>query len=224
VIPCGDDVRHLEATFDVVALEAPDNDRWVEDKSKVVLLPPALDKTATTAQPIAGLPEDFFLTVFNPYHPRKGFEDLRTCAPHSRLPIVWCRSSATRVLTTPSQLENVIVLENVSQANLRYLYEHCRAYVEFGRNIGFGWSLADALQYGAPVLSRWRGVLSIPGLDVRGVYSFTELDELTNLLGRAHYERVSRDTSELSPVRFLERFERVVMRDDTQRSAGRVGD
>src|SRR5207249_1855255 len=148
------DVRDVEDTFDAVALEAPDNVRWVDNPQKAVLLPPPLDMTATTSEPVAGVPDDFFLTVFNPHSARKGLDDMSVLAPKSRLPVVWCRSTTTRRYSDFPEIPNVIVQENLSQAQLRYLYEHCRAYVEFGRNMGFAWSVADALQYGASVLAR----------------------------------------------------------------------
>jgi hypothetical protein len=211
VVPCGDDVRHLEADFDVVALEAPDNDRWVDDLAKAVLLPPPLDVPAAVGEPVAGIPSDFFLTIFNPHHPRKGFDDLCAVACQSCLPIIWCRSTTTRPLdSVPETPDNVVVLENMSQAQLRFLYEHCRAYVEFGRNMGFAWAVADALQYGASVLSRRRGVLSLPDLDATAVYCFDDVDELAALLRRDDYPRVTRQLAEISPARFVERFERAV--------------
>jgi len=210
VIPCGDDVRHLEAAFDVVALEAPDNDRWVGDPAKAVLLPPPLDVPAAVGEPVVGVPDDFFLTVFNPHHPRKGLDDLRAVAAQSCLPLIWCRSTLTRPLDPVPEIPNVVVQENLSQAQLRFLYERCRAYVEFGRNMGFAWAVADALQYGASVLSRRRGVLSLPDLDATAVYGFDEVDELAALLRRDDYPRVTRHLDEISPARFVERFERLV--------------
>jgi hypothetical protein len=218
VIPCGDDVRHLEADFDVVALEAPDNVRWVGDTAKAVLLPPPLDVPAAAGEPVAGIPHDFFLTIFNPHHPRKGLDDLCAVAAQSCLPIIWCRSTTTRPLDSVPEIPNVVVLENLSQAQLRFLYERCRAYVEFGRNMGFAWAVADALQYGASVLSRRRGVLSLPDLDTTAVYCFDEVDELAAMLRRDDYPHVTRHLSEISPARFVERFERLV---EETRSNGR---
>jgi hypothetical protein len=210
VIPCGDDVRDIERDFDIVALEAPDNDRLVGDRSKAALLPPPLDVPAPVGEPVPGLPDDFFLTVFNPHVPRKGFDDLRAIADRSCLPIVWCRGTKTRPIEPLPDLPGVIVLEDRSQAQLRWLYERCRAFVEFGREMGFAWSVADALQYGAPVISRRAGVLSLPDLDAREVHGFETVDELAALVGRSDFARVSRDLSDLAPERFVQRFELLV--------------
>jgi hypothetical protein len=210
VIPCGDDVRHLEDRFDAVLLEAPDNARFVEDQSKAVLLPPPLNVPAEHAAPVTGVPDEFFLTIFNPHHPRKGFDDLREVAATSPLPFVWCRAGRFADEYPGDELDGVVTLEDRSQAELRFLYEQCRAYVSFDHNQGFGWSLADALQYGVPTLSRGRGVMSIPGVDHTGCDVFESNEELTALLPRVDGTRVERDLGDLAPRRFAERFEALV--------------
>ncbi|HEY3672803.1 MAG TPA: hypothetical protein VGN51_17830, partial [Acidimicrobiia bacterium] len=95
-------------------------------------------------------------------------------------------------------------------AQLRFLYERCRAYVCFDQNQGFGWSLADALQYGAPILSRGHGVMSLPGVDRTGCTQFASCDELVAFLQRDDFTRAERDLGDLAPDRFVERFEALV--------------
>ena len=102
------------------------------------------------------------------------------------------------------------MLEDRTQEELRYLYERCRAYISFDHNQGFGWSLADALQYGVPTLSRGRGVMSLPGLDRTGCVEYDTDDELVSLLQRDDFTRVQRDLGDLEPRRFVERFEALV--------------
>jgi glycosyltransferase involved in cell wall biosynthesis len=210
VIPCGDEVRSYEHMFDAVLLEAPDNVRHVDDQSKAVLLPPPLDVPADHSEPVAGVPDEFFLTVFNPHHPRKGLADMREVAPKSPIPFVWCRNERFAVDHRANELEGIVELMDLSQAQLRFLYERCRAYVCFDHNQGFGWSLADALQYGVPTVSHGRGVMSIPGLDTTGCAIFETNDELVELLQRDDYTRVQRDLGDMSPDRFVERFEALV--------------
>jgi glycosyltransferase involved in cell wall biosynthesis len=210
VIPCGDEVRSYEHMFDAVLLEAPDNAHYVTDQSKAVLLPPPLNVPADHSEPVAGVPEQFFLTIFNPHHPRKGLADLREVAPSSPIPFVWCRNTRFVVDHAVDELEGIIELQDLNQAELRFLYERCRAYVCFDHNQGFGWSLADALQYGAPTLSRGRGVMSIPGLDTTGCAIFATNDELVEVLQRDDYTRVHRDLGDMAPERFVERFEALV--------------
>jgi hypothetical protein len=212
VIPCGDDVRHLEDRFDAVLLEAPDNARFVEDQSKAVLLPPPLNVPADHAQPVAGVPDEFFLTIFNPHHPRKGFDDLRAVARRSPIPFVWCRAGRFAREHPADELadDGIVAFEDRSQAELRFLYERCRAYVSFDHNRGFGWSLADALQYGVPTLSRGLGVMSIPGVDHTACFVYDSDDELMALLHGDDFARVQRDLGDLAPARFVERFDALV--------------
>jgi hypothetical protein len=210
VIPCGDDVRHLEDRFDAVLLEAPDNQRFVADPAKAVLFPPPLQPMADRSEAVAGVPPDFFLTVFNPHHPRKGLADLREVAPRSPVPVVWCRSSRFRLEDAPEARAGIVALEDCTQEQLRFLYERCRAYISFDQNQGFGWSLADALQYGAPTLSRGRGVMSLPGLDRTGCAVYDSNDELVRLLEEGDFIRTHRDLGDLTPGRFVERFEGLV--------------
>jgi hypothetical protein len=212
VIPCGDDVRHLEGRFDRVLFEAPGNDVWVEDASTAVLLPPPLDVPANHAEPVPTAPPDFFLTIFNTNHRRKGLEDLCAVAPRSPIPLVWCRSTQYAPPDLPPDLTGLRVMEDLTQEQLRWLYERCRAYISFDETFGFGFSLADALQYGAPTLSRHDGVLTVPGVDLTGSRTFRSIEELVELLQRNDFARVERDLSVFSPDRFVERFEGIVDR------------
>jgi hypothetical protein len=210
VIPCGDDVSSYEHLFDAVLLEAPDNARFVDDQSKAVLLPPPLNVPAMQSIEVDGIPDEFFLTIFNPHHARKGLDDLRTVAPKSPIPFVWCRSTQYELPGDSDDLDGIVMLVNRSQEEMRYLYERCRAYVSFDHNQGFGWSLADALQYGIPTLSRGHGVMAIPGVDRTGCVIYHSNDELVEQLHRDDFVRVERDLGDLSPARFVERFEELV--------------
>lgn len=210
VIPCGDDVRHLEERFDAVLLEAPDNERFVADTSKAVLFPPPLNLPADRSEPVDAAPSQFFLTIFNPHHPRKGLDDLRAVAPRSPVPIVWCRRSGYPLECSPEELVGIVALEDRTQEELRFLYERCRAYISFDHNQGFGWSLADALQYGAPTLSRGRGVMSLPDVDRAGCRIYDSNEELVGLLQGSDFVHTRRNLEELSPRRFVERFEALV--------------
>jgi glycosyltransferase involved in cell wall biosynthesis len=210
VVPCGEDVRSLEHRFDHVLLQAPGNLGWVNDPTKAILLPPPLDVPASRAEPVPGAPDEFFLTIFNTNHARKGFDDLCAVAARSPIPVVWCRSTQFARPYIPSELDRLVVLDDLSQAQFRNLYGRCRAYISFDQTFGFGWSLADALQYGAPTLSRHDGVLTVPGLDVRGARTFDSIDELLELVQGDDFERVERDLDAVSPHRFVQRFEALV--------------
>ena len=100
VIPCGDDVRALEPRFDHVLMEAPGNLVWVDDPDHAVVLLPPLDVPAAHGAPVPGAPDEFFLTMFNTNHKRKGFDDLCR-ARRSPIPVVWCRSTQHPRPTSP---------------------------------------------------------------------------------------------------------------------------
>jgi hypothetical protein len=209
-IPCGDDIRHLEEGFDAVLLEAPDNAQFVQDQSKAVLFPPPLNVPAARSVPIDDVPDEFFLTIFNTHHARKGLEDLRAVASKCPVPILWCRSTQYQLPCRRDELDGIVLREDQTQEELRFLYERCRAYISFDRSPGFGWSLADALQYGAATLSRAKGVMTLPGLDTTGCSIFETNDELAQLLQRDDFTRVERDLGDLTPQRFVQRFEALV--------------
>lgn len=126
------------------------------------------------------------------------------------MPFVWCRAGRFAPEQPDDELDGVVALDDCTQEELRYLYERCRAYVSFDHNRGFGWSLADALQYGVPTLSRGLGVMTIPGVDHTGCVVYASTDELLAHLHDGDFARVTRDLGDLTPQRFVERFEALV--------------
>lgn len=214
-IPCGAPLPpEQEAELDAVLLEAPDNVKYVADPTRTVLLPPPLARPAEHVEPVPDLPDAFFLTVFNSHSAGKGLADLRSAARRSPVPFVWCRSTLWEH-PDPASLPGVVVQVDRSQAQLRFLYERCRAYVSFDHDPGFGWSLADALLYGAPAISRGRGVMTLPGLDTTATWTYDSEDELVDLLHRTDFAHTARDLEELSPRRFVERFDALLAHGDS---------
>jgi glycosyltransferase involved in cell wall biosynthesis len=173
LVPCGNNVTHLRDRYDIVALESPDNARLVPDGWRSVLLPPPFFPLAEKAtEPPRGVPTEFFLTVFNPYDPVKGADDLATAADSAPLPIVWCHSNRTVEFTIEPRLAqhpNIIHIDDPSTGEMRALYEHCAAYLSFSRSEGFGWAAADALQYSRAIATRPIGVFSYPESHQTGV-------------------------------------------------------
>jgi glycosyltransferase involved in cell wall biosynthesis len=162
------------STYDAAALEAPDNLRFVPPGVPAILLPPPLLPLADEAERPSGLPEQFILTVFNPYSPVKGLDELRSFLGTTPLPVVWCLSSGTLPVEVPPDLVDhprLVVQRDMTRPQLRYLYEHAFAYVSFSRSEGFGWAIADGLRYSPRVVARRIGVLSFdealqPGVTV----------------------------------------------------------
>ena len=165
LVPAGNSVSVSEAEqFDHVALEAPGNTRFVPPGfSSLLLPPPVLPLSDESVRPAVPLPKDYFLTVFNPYSPLKGSDDLRRALSSAPFPVVWCHSQRTLSFEIPSDLAEhprIIHVDDPTPAEMRYLYENSRAYLSFSRSEGFGWSIADALRYSRAVVSRRVGVLS----------------------------------------------------------------
>lgn len=176
LIPSGLTVPSAMASnYDYVALQAPDNVKLAPPDAKTVLLPPPLfHLSEDVSRPKVDLPEEYYLTVFNPYDPVKGVDDLAHAVRSAPHPIVWCHSQRTLQWPIPEELVDhpgIVHVDDPSPAEMRYLYERCLAYLSFSRSEGFGWSTADALRYSRTVVSRRIGVLSYPEVArLQGVY------------------------------------------------------
>lgn len=217
-VPCGNRVTWTPGsygtwtpgTYDAVAMEAPDNHRLVPLNVPSVLLPPALLPLADQAESLPKLPKEFFLTVFNPGSAIKGAQDLSAAVDGAPLPIVWCHSIRTKQFTiAPGLLQhrNIVHVDDPSPSRLRFLYEHCAAYLSFSRREGFGWAIADALQYSRALVSRPIGVLSFAELHQSGVHLIGDPWEFDwSLLDPATGDSMKRDLRVLSPEAFRDRI------------------
>lgn len=165
LIPSGIEVPPEKADrFDAIAMQAPDNVRFVPPGARSVLLaPPLYDLAERAERPAVVLPEHFYLTVFNPYGGVKGTDDLARVVNSAPFPVVWCHSQATLKHTIPEELAHhprIVHVEDATPEQLRYLYEHCEGYVSVSKTEGFGWSIADALRYSPRIFGRAIGVLT----------------------------------------------------------------
>jgi glycosyltransferase involved in cell wall biosynthesis len=119
---------------------------------------------AVHAKKPEGIGEDFILYVGTAF-PHKnlaklieGFEILREKHPHLKLVITGKRDEKHMVelmewaKKRPSY-EHIIRPGFVSDAELKWLYEHCRAYVFASLSEGFGLPPLEAMAHGAPVVS-----------------------------------------------------------------------
>lgn len=168
LVPSGNVISKEQADpYDYVALQAPDNHVFVADGTPTTLLPPPLFPLSDTVRtPSARVPDEFYLTVFNPYGPIKGTDDLERVVESSPLPIVWCHSARGVASQIPTGLQDhprVTHVVDPGAAEMRWLYEQCAAYLCFSKTEGFGWSIADGLRYAPTVVSRDIGILTHPG-------------------------------------------------------------
>lgn len=224
LIPSGNEVSgDRAARFDAIAMQAPDNVRFVPEGARAVLLPPPVYDVAQRVEPpTVSLPDQFLLTVFNPYGDVKGTDDLAGVVDAAPYPLVWCHSQATVQHLIPSNLaqhRRIVHAEDATPAQLRYLYEHCAGYVSLSRTEGFGWGLADALRYAPAVFSRRIGVMSFPEVaDLPGCVCRDDLDfdwtpattPGTGRPGPAGTGRPGPDLSFISPDRFRGRLQEMV--------------
>jgi len=206
LIPAGNTITEPRPLFDYVALESPDNITLVGANTPTILLPPpVLPLSERAEKPQVKLPTEYFLTVFNPYSPVKGVDDLARAADSAPLPIVWCHSDRTLTFEIdPSLIEhrNIIHVSDADPSELRYLYEGCAAYLSFSRSEGFGWSIADALRYSRSIVSREVGVLSFPESHHDNVYLIGEEWDFNWSKIDRDAPRPARDLSFLSADRF----------------------
>jgi glycosyltransferase involved in cell wall biosynthesis len=215
LVPCGNDVTRLRDTYDLVALESPDNARLVPDGWGSVLLPPPFFALAEEAvEPSGSLPAAFLLTVFNPWDPVKGADDLAVAADSAPLPIVWCHSNRTLEFDIEPRLAehpNIIHIDDPSTGEMRSLYERCTAYLSFSRSEGFGWAAADGLRYSRAVVSRPIGVFSFPESHQSGVHLVGETWDFDwSLLDAGSTAPPDRDLSWMSPEVFRRHVDLIV--------------
>ncbi len=167
VVPSGNPIPEWVAQdFDYVALQAPGNAKFVPAGTKGLLLPPPVLPLSTHGvAPQVKLPDEYYLTVFNPYDPIKGMDDLARATETAPHPIVWCHSQKTLAFDIPDEFARhprIIHVDDPSPAELQFLYENTSAYLSFSKSEGFGWGIADALRYSRAVVSRRVGVLTFP--------------------------------------------------------------
>lgn len=216
VIPSGNAVApEVARGFDAVAMQAPDNARLVpHGVGSVLLPPPVFDLAPRPEAPGVPVPDRYFLTVFNPYDPVKGLDDLKQAADEAPLPFVWCHSQATLRFDVPLELREHPRIHHVTDATppqLRHLYENCAAYASFSRTEGFGWSAADALRYAPAVATRPIGVFSNASAWQPGAFRLPESGRVDwDLLLDGASDPAERDLSALDPTAFRRRLHEVV--------------
>jgi len=217
VLPNGNDVRAIEAYFDYVLCQADDGTRYFENLNKKAIIEPCVMPPVDHFESIEGLPEKYFLTVFNPYDldreyedglkPYKGHDLLYETADHLALPLIWCHSD--EALLSEHNLRkhpNIIHYHNLKQEKMYYLYQQATAYVSFSREEGYGWSIADAMLFDKPIISRRVGVLSSFDPEQKGLHIYQSKQELIGLITQDSFAPCEYDKSIFSPKRFEEKI------------------
>jgi glycosyltransferase involved in cell wall biosynthesis len=193
--PCGNEVFDKEHLFDFIISQSPDGIKLFKNKKKNLLLNQPVGFVSDTKESPKGLPKKYFLTVFNPYgkkiDPIKGQDVLYASAKKLPFKIIWCYSLKTKKWKGLEKgHKNIIYLESVSQAKLRCLHENALAYISFSRKEGFGWSIADALLYQKPILSRNVGVLTYYKKPVKGIFIYKNEKELIKISRAVNFSKI----------------------------------
>jgi len=221
VCPNGNYIYDIEDRFDYVWCQSPDNYKYFDTKSKGILLPPAITLPVTHVCPIEGLPDNFYLTVFNPYkdirnYPdgekvSKGYDVIEEIADSLPHPLIWCSTLGEKNIS--SYLKNhpkIILVYGISQEKLYYLYLKCNTYVSFSREESFGWALADAIVYDKPIVSRNIGIRTYFSLQQEGMYLYSSTEELRQLIKQAEFSSVTYDCDIFYPEVFSKTLKNLV--------------
>ncbi|MBN1850767.1 MAG: glycosyltransferase [Deltaproteobacteria bacterium] len=213
IVPNGNDIRAIENRFDHVICQADDGIRYFSNNHKKISITPCVIIPVNRTEYIPNIPDQYFLTVFNPYDreslyedglkPTKGYDLIYELADHMTLPLIWCHSGESLPVShNIKNHPNIIHFSNLAQEKLYYLYENATAYVSFSREESFGWSLADAIMFDKPIISRNIGIISSLNKDQPGLYIYHDKDQLLDLLHCKTFHKGNYDKAPFSPVLF----------------------
>ncbi|HEX7368308.1 MAG TPA: glycosyltransferase family 1 protein, partial [Candidatus Saccharimonadales bacterium] len=131
------------------------------DPAKVTVTYEAADRLAETAQPVPGLENVQFIMYLGRPTPHKNlarlidaFTILQQQFPELRLVLAGKKDKNYQLheaRVRELKLKNVIFTGFISDGQLRWLYEHCAAYVFPSLSEGFGLPALEAMAHGAPV-------------------------------------------------------------------------
>jgi glycosyltransferase involved in cell wall biosynthesis len=133
------------------------------DPDKITVTPEAADPILASPAALPGLQNQQFIMYVGRPTPHKNLERLieafaRLRASHPALHLVLAGKrdanySRIGAMVAARGITNVIFTDFVSEGELRWLYEHCAAYVFPSLSEGFGLPGLEAMQHGAPVVS-----------------------------------------------------------------------
>lgn len=131
--------------------------------NKITVAPEGADELPAGAEPIAGLESKRFIMYIGRPTPHKNlgrlidaFAKLQAEDPGLHL-VLAGRKDANYALhearVQAEHIPNVVFTDYISDGQLRWLYEHCAAYIFPSLSEGFGLPGLEAMQHGAPVVS-----------------------------------------------------------------------
>jgi glycosyltransferase involved in cell wall biosynthesis len=130
---------------------------------KVIVTHESADAIPDTSQPVSGLEHTPFIMYVGRPTPHKNlprlikaFQQLRVTHPEIKLVLAGKKDVLYEQIEGAIQKEgvqDVIFTGFVDEGQLRWLYEHCAAYVFPSLSEGFGLPALEAMRHGAPVVS-----------------------------------------------------------------------
>jgi glycosyltransferase involved in cell wall biosynthesis len=133
------------------------------DPEKIIVTYEAADRITEAPQPLPKLINKQFILYVGRPTPHKNlerlieaFELLRAQHPELRLVLAGKKDANYRrieALIESRDVKNILFTDFVTEGQLRWLYEHCAAYVFPSLSEGFGLPGLEAMTHGAPVVS-----------------------------------------------------------------------
>jgi glycosyltransferase involved in cell wall biosynthesis len=152
--------------------------------AKITAIHLAADPIAASPAPLSDLQNKQFIMYIGRPMPHKNLERLIEAfallrAQHPALQLVLAGKKDANyrrieAIVAEKKLENVIFTDFVSEGQLRWLYEHCAAYVFPSLSEGFGLPGLEAMAHGAPVVSS--NATCLPEIYGEAAHYFDPLD------------------------------------------------
>lgn len=131
--------------------------------SKITVTHEAADQIVDTAEPITDLSDKRFIMYLGRPTPHKNlprlieaFKQLKGQYPELRLVLAGKLDANYQEIQRQvqnEQIANIMFTDRVSEGQLRWLFEHCEAYIFPSLSEGFGLPGLEAMVHGAPVIS-----------------------------------------------------------------------
>lgn len=133
------------------------------DPAKITVTYEGGDQITELAEPLPALADTPFIMYVGRPTPHKNlerliaaFKELKGQQPHLKLVLAGKLDANYRAIqqnVQTEQIANIVFTDFVSEGQLRWLYEHCAAYVFPSLSEGFGLPGLEAMVHGAPVIS-----------------------------------------------------------------------
>jgi glycosyltransferase involved in cell wall biosynthesis len=132
-------------------------------ESRVTVTLESADKITDAAEPVKSVEDKKFIMYLGRPTPHKNlwrlveaFRELHKTTPDLYLVLAGKRDANYNLIAErikSEQIANIILTDFISDGQLRWLYEHTRAYIFPSLSEGFGLPGLEAMQYGAPVVA-----------------------------------------------------------------------